>query len=483
MKPVHRILLSAVIAASILALLVLERPLARKEAPEPSLFKPYLVEHKPVNSTTGFSMPELLDFCHYGNDLHLSRSVVLGGDRAALEADYITTCFPIEISTSQAGRSMGHCSDFAQYIYHGQARLSLDFGRDTYQRKLKSCPNSIYLHGEYIVHDLLIPPTPPPSPPFDSVQSSHLREASAVLANQKPRNVWLPNLEQIHHNQLKFFQDMDAILCKTKITCTAVSKFLDSEEYSSYGGGHKNNKTLAKKPKVIFMSHSTPDPVEDVGKLLSAKELGALKQDFNGFFHAYGHSGRKRTIQLYDCWSANPKWPTLTMVGNSDEKGFIMRHWTPERRLKPPKHYTFPSNIKVHTRVSLAKLRKLQFSNGVHICPSQQEGYGHYINEARAVGALVVTTNWAPMNEFVENGNGVLIDHDEPQPEAYQGMAPYFVSPASASSKHICDGIARVLKLDLETRKKMGRKSREAYEKDNELLERMMKDLVAGKLL
>ncbi|KAI9349568.1 hypothetical protein BDR26DRAFT_852370 [Obelidium mucronatum] len=70
MRPVHRILLSAAIAASILPLLLLDRPFARKDAPEPSLFQPYVVVHKHVNSTTRFSMPELLDFCHYGNNLH-----------------------------------------------------------------------------------------------------------------------------------------------------------------------------------------------------------------------------------------------------------------------------------------------------------------------------------------------------------------------------------------------------------------------------
>jgi glycosyltransferase involved in cell wall biosynthesis len=48
-----------------------------------------------------------------------------------------------------------------------------------------------------------------------------------------------------------------------------------------------------------------------------------------------------------------------------------------------------------------AQLRQLQTDTPVHICPSQSEGWGHTINEARAVGALVLTTDYPPMNEFV----------------------------------------------------------------------------------
>ncbi|RHX97783.1 hypothetical protein DYB38_012056, partial [Aphanomyces astaci] len=36
--------------------------------------------------------------------------------------------------------------------------------------------------------------------------------------------------------------------------------------------------------------------------------------------------------------------------------------------------------------------------------------FGHYINQARASGALVATTNAAPMNELIDADSGVLID-------------------------------------------------------------------------
>jgi hypothetical protein len=54
--------------------------------------------------------------------------------------------------------------------------------------------------------------------------------------------------------------------------------------------------------------------------------------------------------------------------------------------------------------------RQLQAGSGVHICISEREGFGHYINEARAAGALVVSTDHTPMSELVQDGaSGLLV--------------------------------------------------------------------------
>ena len=52
------------------------------------------------------------------------------------------------------------------------------------------------------------------------------------------------------------------------------------------------------------------------------------------------------------------------------------------------------------------ELAALQLSSGVHICPSEREGYGLYLAEGRAAGALVVATDHAPMNEQVRQCRG-----------------------------------------------------------------------------
>lgn len=50
--------------------------------------------------------------------------------------------------------------------------------------------------------------------------------------------------------------------------------------------------------------------------------------------------------------------------------------------------------------VSDAVIKEAINSSGIHVLPSQAEGWGHMINEALACGATVITTDAEPMNTF-----------------------------------------------------------------------------------
>lgn len=54
--------------------------------------------------------------------------------------------------------------------------------------------------------------------------------------------------------------------------------------------------------------------------------------------------------------------------------------------------------------VLFAQVRTFQSEHPIHICASEREGFGHYINEARAAGAFIISTDHPPMNEFVTPG-------------------------------------------------------------------------------
>lgn len=112
------------------------------------------------------------------------------------------------------------------------------------------------------------------------------------------------------------------------------------------------------------------------------------------FFHLAGKSLTKGTARLLDLWSAHPKWPTLTVVRSRESE-------SPAPTV---------NNIVIRQEyLPDSELIRLQNANAFHLCPSETEGWGHYIVEAMGVGAITITVDAAPMNELVHPNRGVLI--------------------------------------------------------------------------
>jgi hypothetical protein len=112
------------------------------------------------------------------------------------------------------------------------------------------------------------------------------------------------------------------------------------------------------------------------------------------FFHLAGRSENKNTEPLLALWRRHPEWPTLTVVQNP-------------RTAKPAAPVA-----NIDHRVDYledAELRRLQNEHAFHICPSQTEGFGHYLMEALGIGAVTITLDAAPMNELVAADHGLLV--------------------------------------------------------------------------
>jgi hypothetical protein len=126
----------------------------------------------------------------------------------------------------------------------------------------------------------------------------------------------------------------------------------------------------------------------------SEDRLDASVPRERAFFHLAGRSGTKNTDGLLTLWRKHPHWPRLTVVQD--------RHMAPSAVVAP--------NID-HRIAHLAdgELRRLQNAHRFHLCPSQTEGFGHYLVEALSVGAATLTLDAAPMNELVSAERGVLV--------------------------------------------------------------------------
>ncbi len=114
----------------------------------------------------------------------------------------------------------------------------------------------------------------------------------------------------------------------------------------------------------------------------------------DAFFHLAGRSSAKGTQVLLETWRLHPEWPRLTVVQH------------------PKVGRPGPPRANIEHRIDYlddASLRRLQNAHRFHLCPSEVEGFGHYLMEALGVGAIVLATDAAPMNELVTPDRGLLI--------------------------------------------------------------------------
>lgn len=126
----------------------------------------------------------------------------------------------------------------------------------------------------------------------------------------------------------------------------------------------------------------------------SEDRLDASVPRERAFFHLAGRSANKGTGTLLATWRKHPEWPRLTVLQSPRSAGQV----------------TQAPNI-VH-RIDFVpddELRHIQNAHRFHLCPSEAEGFGHYLVEALGTGAVVTTLDAPPMNEMVTPERGALI--------------------------------------------------------------------------
>jgi hypothetical protein len=171
------------------------------------------------------------------------------------------------------------------------------------------------------------------------------------LFDLAPINLIIPNPEWFAQKWILKLPSINYILCKTK-HCKSVF---------DYKGQHN---------KTVYTSFTSEDKFDE-----SIPRKRA-------YFHLAGHSQMKSSDKVYKSFE---QLKTPYLIG-------ISKHFD----------YKNTSNIQwVKSTVSSEELNRLQNTCAIHVCPSQYEGFGHYINEARSCGAFIISTNEAPMNELI----------------------------------------------------------------------------------
>lgn len=232
-------------------------------------------------------------------------------------------------------------------------------------------------------------------------------------------NLFMPN-QELFMSSSKYIDKIDYVLCKTKI---ASEFFVAIKKLKKY------------KYRCVYTKFTST-----INKSINI----SANKDVNLFVHLAGKSPFKNTTSLVICWLKNNGFMDI----DNQIKLYITCYKNCYKSL-------FKDAIEYHNIDLLNSYPFEQFDNGIKlnnlyiinaksdmyeyllthnslsICISDQEGYGHYINEARYYKSAILTVDHPPMNELVkDNENGLTIKNltksDKKLNELYSNVYPLY---------------------------------------------------------
>lgn len=183
-----------------------------------------------------------------------------------------------------------------------------------------------------------------------------------------------------------------------------------------------------------FLGFTSPDP-------------GKTVQGYTAFSHFRGQARTRHTQLLVNIWQRRPDLPQLMLQAYGPDISIRLGRWL--------------TNGNISAMLDFNKSDREFFSDlsigGIHLCTSGTEGFGHYINESRAMSALLLTLDAPPMNELVTADTGILIPATD--------SAPLMAGTNFTTTEPLIeDAIDRALALSVRDRQELGRAARRAFE-------------------
>ena len=203
---------------------------------------------------------------------------------------------------------------------------------------------------------------------------------------------------------------------------------------------HKSNFSLDKlgarfaRARHCRIGFTSPDPGVTVG-------------GHDQFSHFRGKATTRFTQVLLDIWRRRPDLPPLWVQAYGRDIAVRLPEWLNAGNINLLLNY-HDSNERYFA--DLAR-------GGIHLCTSSVEAFGHYINESRAMSALVLTLDAPPMNELITAETGILIPTT--------GVAPMNLGERyDTSEAHIEQAIEHALGMSAADKLSIGQAARRAFE-------------------
>lgn len=179
--------------------------------------------------------------------------------------------------------------------------------------------------------------------------------------------------------------------------------------------------------------------------------------DYNRFIHICGKSPFKGTLKIVEAWINHPEFPLLTI------KVYNGVYTDIQKMLKNK----IVHNLEINKDfISEDEIYKLYNTYGIHLCPSNVEGWGHYIAEAKSSKAIVLYTNAPCMNEtFIDGFDGISIDCNINSLKMINNnICPFY----EINSNDIAKSVQKVLSLSLTEKQSIGNNARNSFIKNDQ---------------
>lgn len=188
----------------------------------------------------------------------------------------------------------------------------------------------------------------------------------------------------------------------------------------------------------------------------TSRDPGIIVSEHRGYAHFRGKAPTRHSQMLVDLWTKRPDLPLLSVQAYGSDVGIKTNKWIGTDNLRMFLGF-FPTHEQYFEELA---------TSGIHLCTSATEGFGHYINESRAMGAVIVALDAPPMNELVRPDFGILVPAVASSP---LNMGQRF----DTTTELLEEAVDRVESLTLGQRAEMGAAAREAFVKDQ-------KNMLAG---
>jgi hypothetical protein len=303
----------------------------------------------------------------------------------------------------------------------------------------------------------------------------------------------MPNIEMYELSETHLWR-ADVVLCKTRVCHDRVTRWYEQE------GNPRST-------KVFYTKHTSSDQAafarrelgtatdsssggsNSVGVEVDA-EIAAKDFEYVRFVHTAGTSVWKGTRQIVDCWLSQTGLPPLELFIDDEAFDMLMG-----KRYNSRLQFTDHPIKVTRGRLDALAFDQLVSDSAFFLCPSIMEGYGHYINQARASGAVIVTTDAHPMNELITSSDmGVLVPA-RPDTDSNMFLGGGFQGShglrgtrdteeggnglvASFSSTGLCRAIKHMVETTTaDSRRAMALQAKQAYHQDTKFFARAMAEL------